>query len=59
MEVLGEGRGEWRWMWMGVWGIPLASKAGSGCPSLSRGGMGRKGSSNGSGDRLHPPLPLW
>jgi hypothetical protein len=51
MEVDVDGRG--------VWGISLASIAGSGCPSLSRGGLGRKGSSNGSGYRRHPPSRLW
>ncbi len=59
--MLGEGMGGWRWMWMGGWGIPLASIAGSGCPSLSRGGWeGREAAtgvaivSDSLSLRLHP-----
>jgi hypothetical protein len=37
MEVLGEGRGEWKWM--ELWALTLASIAGYGHPSLGRGGV--------------------
>ncbi len=57
MEVLGEGVEV-----DGGVGCPSGVESGSGCPSLGRGGveaLGRKGSSDGSGDRRHPPLRLW